>query len=63
MFLRITIICWALMLGIIPIVALISWMATNDPKVLIVIPGAIFFVGAPWFVFWVLRFIITGRWI
>jgi hypothetical protein len=50
------------MLGIIPIVAVIAWLATKDPKVLIAIPGAIIFVGAPWFVFWIIRSIITGHW-
>jgi hypothetical protein len=62
MFLRLTIICWVLIIGIIPIVAAISWMATKDTKVFIMIPGALLFVGAPWVVSWMVRLIITGRW-
>jgi hypothetical protein len=62
MFLRLTILCWVLIIGIIPIVAAISWIATKDPKVFIMIPGALLFIGAPWFIFWLMRLIITGRW-
>jgi hypothetical protein len=62
MFLRVTIICWALIIGIIPIVSAITWVATRDTTVFIMIPGGLLFVGAPWFVFWMMRLIITGRW-
>jgi len=62
MFRRLTILCWVLILGIIPIVAAISWIATKDTNVFIMIPGALLFVGAPWFVFWLIRLIISGRW-
>jgi hypothetical protein len=63
MFYRLTVLCWGLILGVIPIMATLAWIATGDTKVFIMIPGALLFVGAPWFVFWVLRIIITGRWI
>ena len=62
MFRSITILCWVLIVGIIPIVTAISWIATKDSKVFIMMPGALLFVGAPWFVFWMVRLIITGRW-
>ena len=62
MFLRLTILCWVLIIGIMPIVAAISWIATKDTKVFIMIPGALLFVGVPWFVFWLLRLIISGGW-
>jgi hypothetical protein len=62
MFLRLTILCWALIIVITPMMSAIVWMATRDKTVFIMIPGALLFVGAPWFVFWMLRLIITGRW-
>ena len=62
MFLRLTILCWVLIIGIMPIIAAISWIATKDTKVFIMIPGALLFVGVPWFVFWLLRLIISGAW-
>jgi len=62
MFRRLTVLCWVLILGIIPIVAAIAWIATKDSKVFIVVPGALLFVGAPWLVFWFMRLVITGRW-
>jgi hypothetical protein len=62
MFLRLTILCWVLIIGIMPIIAAISWIATKDTKVFIMIPGALLFVGVPWFVFWLLRLIISGGW-
>jgi len=62
MFLRLTILCWVLIIGIMPIVAAISWIATKDTKVFIMIPGTLLFVGVPWFVFWLLRLIISGAW-
>ncbi len=62
MFLRLTILCWVLIIGIMPIVAAISWISTKDTKVFIMIPGALLFVGVPWFVFWLLRLIISGGW-
>jgi len=62
MFLRLTVLCWGLIIVIIPIVAAIAWIATKDTTVFIMIPGAMLFIGAPWFVFWMVRLIITGRW-
>jgi hypothetical protein len=62
MFLRLTILCWALIIIIIPIVAAIAWIATRDTRVFIMIPGTLLFVGAPWFILLMMRLIITGRW-
>jgi len=62
MFLRLTILCWVLIIVIIPIVAAIAWVATKDTKVFIMIPGALIFVGFPWFIALLVRLIITGRW-
>jgi len=44
---------WVLIIGIIPIVAAISWISTKDTKVFIMILGALLFVGAPWLVSWI----------
>jgi hypothetical protein len=62
MFLRLTIICWLLIIGVIPIVAVIAWVATKDADVFIMIPGALIFIGVPWFVSLLVHLIITGRW-
>ena len=62
MFRGLTILCWILIIGVIPIVAAIAWFATDDTSVFIMIPGALLFIGAPWFVFFLMRLIITGRW-
>ncbi|MDP6437575.1 MAG: hypothetical protein QGG46_10145 [Gammaproteobacteria bacterium] len=61
MFLRLTILCWAIIIGIIPIISVVSWMATDDTKVFIMIPGALVFVGIPWLLFWFIRLVISGR--
>jgi|ETNmetMinimDraft_25_1059894.scaffolds.fasta_scaffold05232_1 hypothetical protein len=62
MFQRLTILCWGLIIVIMPVVAAISWIATKDTNVFIMVPSTLLFVGAPWFVFWFIRLIITGCW-
>jgi hypothetical protein len=62
MFLRVTIICWLLMLGIIPLVSVVAWFATGDTTVFIMIPGALVFIGFPWLVAFLMQLIISGYW-